>query len=65
MSVASTCWAGHLHQQPVLPTLEDHLPPLMVAVDAAGGVVGIRVYHQRDCIGAITASSYCFGALVI
>ena len=40
---------------------EDHLIPLMVAVGAAGGDAGTRVYHQSDFMGAITASSYRFG----
>jgi aromatic ring-opening dioxygenase catalytic subunit (LigB family) len=44
---------------------EDHLLPLMVAVGAAGDDVGIRVYHQPDFMGAITASSYRFGAAVV
>jgi len=43
---------------------EDHLLPLMVAVGAAGNDVGIRVYHQPDFMGAITASSYRFGEAV-
>ena len=41
---------------------EDHLIPLMVAVGAAGDDAGIRVYHQTDFMGSITASSYRFGA---
>ncbi len=41
---------------------EDHLLPLMVAVGAAGDDVGTRVYHQSNFMGAITASSYRFGA---
>jgi aromatic ring-opening dioxygenase catalytic subunit (LigB family) len=41
---------------------EDHLIPLMVAVGAAGDDVGARIYHQRDFMGAITVSSYRFGA---
>jgi aromatic ring-opening dioxygenase catalytic subunit (LigB family) len=44
---------------------EEHLLPLMVAVGAAGDDVGIRVYHQPDFMGAITASSYRFGAAVV
>ncbi len=43
---------------------EDHLLPLMVAVGAAGDDIGIRVYHQPDFMGAITASSYRFGEAV-
>jgi aromatic ring-opening dioxygenase catalytic subunit (LigB family) len=41
---------------------EDHLIPLMVAVGAAGDDVGARVYYQSDFMGAITVSSYRFGA---
>jgi aromatic ring-opening dioxygenase catalytic subunit (LigB family) len=44
---------------------EDHLIPLMVAVGAAGDGDGARVYHQSDFMGAITASSYRFGAPVV
>jgi aromatic ring-opening dioxygenase catalytic subunit (LigB family) len=44
---------------------EDHLIPLMVAVGAAGDDAGARVYHQSDFMGAITASSYRFGAPVV
>jgi aromatic ring-opening dioxygenase catalytic subunit (LigB family) len=44
---------------------EDHLIPLMVAVGAAGDDVGARIYHQRDFMGAITVSSYRFGAPVV
>lgn len=44
---------------------EDHLLPLMVAVGAAGGDAGTRVYHQPDFMGAITASSYRFGEAAI
>jgi len=36
----------------------------MVAVGAAGDDVGAQVYHQSDFMGAITASSYRFGAPV-
>ncbi|WP_428396240.1 DODA-type extradiol aromatic ring-opening family dioxygenase [Lichenicoccus sp.] len=43
---------------------EDHLLPLMVAVGAAGDDAGTRIYHQPDFMGAITASSYRFGAVV-
>lgn len=43
---------------------EDHLIPLMVAVGAAGGDAGTRIYHQPDFMGAITASSYRFGEAV-
>lgn len=40
---------------------EDHLLPLMVAVGAARDDAGVRIYHQRDFMGSITASSYRFG----
>jgi aromatic ring-opening dioxygenase catalytic subunit (LigB family) len=41
---------------------EDHLIPLMVAVGAADGDDGTRVYHQQDFRGMLTVSSYRFGA---
>jgi aromatic ring-opening dioxygenase catalytic subunit (LigB family) len=44
---------------------EDHLIPLMVAAGAAGDDVGTRIYHQDDFMGAITVSSYRFGAPVL
>jgi aromatic ring-opening dioxygenase catalytic subunit (LigB family) len=44
---------------------EDHLIPLMVAVGAAGDDAGARIYHQSDFMGAITVSSYRFGAAVV
>jgi len=44
---------------------EDHLIPLMVAVGAAGDDAGIRIYHQGDFMGAITTSSFRFGAPVV
>lgn len=44
---------------------EDHLIPLMVAAGAAGDDVATRVYHESAFMGAITASSYRFGAPVI
>ncbi len=44
---------------------EDHLLPLMVAVDAAGNDAGARIYHQSDFMGSITASSYRFGEPVV
>ena len=44
---------------------EDHLVPLMVAVGAAGDDAGTRIYHQNDFMGAITASSFRFGAPVV
>jgi aromatic ring-opening dioxygenase catalytic subunit (LigB family) len=43
---------------------EDHLMPLMVAVGAAGEDAGARIYHERGFMGAITVSSYRFGAPV-
>jgi aromatic ring-opening dioxygenase catalytic subunit (LigB family) len=44
---------------------EDHLIPLMVAVGAAGEDAGARIYYERDFMGAITVSSYRFGAPVV
>ncbi|WP_179505973.1 MULTISPECIES: DODA-type extradiol aromatic ring-opening family dioxygenase [unclassified Sphingomonas] len=41
---------------------EDHLIPLMVAVGAAGADPGVCVYSENDLRGALTASSYRFGA---
>jgi aromatic ring-opening dioxygenase catalytic subunit (LigB family) len=43
---------------------EDHLMPLMVAVGSAGEDVGARIYHQDDFMGAVTLSSFRFGAPV-
>jgi len=43
---------------------EDHLMPLMVAVGSAGEDLGARIYHQDDFMGAITMSSFRFGASV-
>jgi aromatic ring-opening dioxygenase catalytic subunit (LigB family) len=40
---------------------EDHLVPLMTAVGAAEDEPGIRVYHQDDLFGAVSASSFRFG----
>jgi aromatic ring-opening dioxygenase catalytic subunit (LigB family) len=40
---------------------EDHFVPLMVAVGAAEGEPATRVYHERDFMGGVTASSYRFG----
>ena len=40
---------------------EDHLIPLMVAAGAAEGEAAHRVYHERDFMGGVTASSYRFG----
>jgi aromatic ring-opening dioxygenase catalytic subunit (LigB family) len=41
---------------------EDHLIPLMVAVGAAEPEPAYRVYHERDFMGGVTASSYRFGS---
>jgi len=41
---------------------EDHLLPLMVAVGAAAGEPGARVYHEDDFFGGWVLSSYRFGA---
>lgn len=40
---------------------EDHLIPLMVAVGAAEGDDGERIYYDKGFMGDITASSYRFG----
>ena len=40
---------------------EDHFVPLMVAVGAAEDEPATRVYHERDFMGGVTASSYRFG----
>jgi|SRR5271157_1184010 len=42
---------------------EDHLIPLMVAVGAAEDETGFRTYHEDTMFGALTASSYRFGAV--
>lgn len=44
---------------------EDHLIPLMVAVGAAAEEPGECIYHQDDFMGAITSSSFRFGAPVV
>jgi aromatic ring-opening dioxygenase catalytic subunit (LigB family) len=44
---------------------EDHLLPLMVAVGAADREGAACVYHEDDFMGAITASSFRFGALPV
>jgi aromatic ring-opening dioxygenase catalytic subunit (LigB family) len=41
---------------------EEHLLPLMVAVGAAGDDATERTYHERDFLGGITVSSYCFSS---
>lgn len=43
---------------------EDHLIPLMVAVGAAEGEAGVRVYHEDSFFGDLTVSSYRFGRAV-
>jgi aromatic ring-opening dioxygenase catalytic subunit (LigB family) len=40
---------------------EDHLIPLMLAVGAAEGEAGERVYHEDSFFGGLTVSSYRFG----
>lgn len=40
---------------------EDHFIPLMVALGAAEDEQAERIYHQRDFMGGVTASSYRFG----
>lgn len=40
---------------------EDHFIPLLVAAGAAEGEAAERVYHERDFMGGVTASSYRFG----
>ena len=40
---------------------EDHFIPLLVAVGAAEDEPASRVYHERDFMGGVTASSYRFG----
>jgi aromatic ring-opening dioxygenase catalytic subunit (LigB family) len=40
---------------------EDHLLPLMVAVGAASGEPGARVYHEGDFFGGWVLSSFRFG----
>jgi aromatic ring-opening dioxygenase catalytic subunit (LigB family) len=42
---------------------EDHFVPLMVALGAAEDERATRVYHERDFMGGVTASSYRFGDL--
>ena len=41
---------------------EEHLIPLMVAVGAAEGEAGERVYHEDAFMGGLVVSSYRFGA---
>ncbi|VTU17788.1 LigB family dioxygenase [Variovorax sp. SRS16] len=40
---------------------EEHLIPLMVAVGAAEGEAGVRVYHEEAFMGGIAVSSFRFG----
>ena len=40
---------------------EDHFVPLFVALGAAEKEPATRVYHERDFMGGVTASSYRFG----
>jgi len=49
--------ARHAHPR------EEHLLPLMVAAGAGGDDAGHCVWRQTDMLGAITLSSYRFGAL--
>jgi aromatic ring-opening dioxygenase catalytic subunit (LigB family) len=44
---------------------EDHLLPLMVAVGAAEGDAGARIYHEEDVFGGIEVSSFRFGSVAI
>jgi len=44
---------------------EDHLVPLMVAVGAAEGEAGTRIYHETEFMGFLTSSSYRFGELPV
>lgn len=44
---------------------EDHLVPLMVAVGAAEGEVGVRGYHEETVFGSVTASSFRFGEVPV
>ena len=41
---------------------EEHLIPLMVAVGAAEGEAGERVYHEDAFMGGLVVSSFRFGA---
>jgi aromatic ring-opening dioxygenase catalytic subunit (LigB family) len=40
---------------------EEHLIPLMVAVGAAEGEAGVRIYHEDAFMGGIAVSSFRFG----
>ncbi len=39
---------------------EEHLIPLMVAAGASGNDPAERTYHEKDFLGGLTVSSYCF-----
>ncbi|MBC8027153.1 MAG: dioxygenase, partial [Steroidobacteraceae bacterium] len=39
---------------------EEHLLPLHVAVGAAGDDAAELAYHEKDFMGGLTVSSYCF-----
>jgi aromatic ring-opening dioxygenase catalytic subunit (LigB family) len=39
---------------------EEHLLPLMVAAAAAGDDMAELTYHEKDFMGGLTVSSYCF-----
>jgi aromatic ring-opening dioxygenase catalytic subunit (LigB family) len=41
---------------------EDHLVPLFVALGAAGHDPAVRIYHDTDLMGGVTASSFAFAA---
>lgn len=40
---------------------EDHFIPIFTALGAAAGEPATRIYHDRDLMGGVTASSYRFG----
>lgn len=40
---------------------EDHLVPIFAALGAAENEPATRIYHDRDLMGGVTASSYRFG----
>ena len=54
-------WAGAPAARIAHPR-EEHLIPLMVAVGAAEGEAGERVYHEDAFMGGISVSSFRFGA---
>ena len=55
-------WTSAPHARLAHPQ-EDHFVPLMVALGAAEGETAHRVYHERNFMGGVTASSYRFGEL--